>query len=257
MPLTNYEGETIDEKFTYTLLPSLASILCLSTSRADGDRTYRIYIDPGHYEGDGGNKIELDTNLAVGLKLKELLESDTSSGVTWEILMSRYDSHSRERWLNSPPQRAIDANDFEADLFLSIHCNAGGGTGTETFWCNHYRAPGSSVNDILDEENRENSEHFAKLVQKHMVERGKWKNRRCMVDHDYEYFQDKWEENGGHLPILLRLKVPGCLNEIGFYDHSGDKEKLLSNGWRNKFAEAYRDAIYEYLRLPPADGNSP
>ena len=238
-----------------TSLASLTSTLCLSTFRAIGPRIHKIYIDPGHYVGDDRTETEIETNLAVGLKLKELLENDTSSGVTWDIRMSRDDSDSREPELNDPTKRAIDANDFEADLFLSIHCNAGGGTGTETFWCNHYLDPGPPEVIIDDEENRENSERFAELVQRHMVKRGDWKDRRCMVDHDYKYFQERFKASGGHVPILLYLQVPGCLNEIGFVDHSDDKEKLLNDHWRNEFAKAYRDAIYEYFGLQPPAAN--
>lgn len=234
----------------YTLLTSM---LCLSTFQTVNARTHKIYIDPGHYVGDNRTETEIKTNLEVGLKLKVLLENDTSSGVTWNILMSRYNSHSRKRELNDPTQRAIDANDFGesgADLFLSIHCNAGGGTGTETFWCDHYLDPGPPAEVIINEKNRENSERFAKLVQKHMTKRGDWENRRSIVDHDYPHFQERFRKNGGHLPILLYLKVPGCLNEIGFVDNPNDETKLLSDHWRNKFAEAYRDAIYEYFHLP-------
>ena len=222
------------KNFAYTLLPSLASTLDLSTSQAAGGRIYRIYIDPGHYAGDNRTETEIETNLAVGLRLKELLESDTSSGVTWEICMSRDNSHSRKPKLDSPPERGIDANNFGADLFLSIHCNAGGGTGTETFWCDHYLDPGPPAEVIIDERNRENSKRFATLVQKHMAEQGDWRNRRCMVDHDYPTFQKRFKKNGGHVPILLYLKVPGCLNEIGFVDHPDDKKKLLNDDWRKQ-----------------------
>ena len=61
--------------------------------------------------------------------------------------------------------RATDANNFEADLFLSIHCNAGGGTGTETFWCDLDKNGGLNPN-------RDEDKRFARLGQKHMVDTG-------------------------------------------------------------------------------------
>lgn len=229
----------------------LTFTLCLSAVQAVNARTHKIYIDPGHYEGDERTETEIETNLAVGLKLKELLENDTSSGVTWKILMSRYNSDSRERKLNNPTQRAIDANNFGADLFLSIHCNAGPptATGTETFWCDRNI---ENRKYTLDK-NAEANKKFADIVQKHMAKRGDWHSRHNglgQLDRDYPHFQKTYPRFGGHLPILLYLKAPGCLNEIGFVTHDSDKVKLLSDHWRNKFAEAYRDAIYEYFHLP-------
>lgn len=228
----------------------LTFTLCFNTVQAVSASTHKIYIDPGHYVGDNRTETEIETNLAVGLKLKELLENDTSSGITWKILMSRYNSDSRKGRLDDPTQRALDANDFGAHLFLSIHCNAGPttATGTETFWCDRNIENGRYILD----KNAEENEKFADIVQKHMAKRGDWHSRHDGLGHldrDYPHFQETYPRFGGHLPILLYLKVPGCLNEIGFVTNESDKEKLLSDHWRNKFAEAYRDAIYEYFRL--------
>ena len=233
----------------YTLLTSM---LCLSTFQVVSAKAYNIYIDPGHYGGEKNRtQTEIETNLVVGLKLKKLLENDTSSGVTWKIRMSRYNSHSRERRLDDPTKRAIDANNFDADLFLSIHCNGGSSTatGTETFWCDRNIENGIYILD----KNAKANKKFADIVQKHMAKRGDWHSRHNglgQLDRDYPHFQNTYPRFRGHLPILLYLKVPGCLNEIGFVTNDSDKEKLLSDHWRNKFAEAYRDAIYEYFGLP-------
>ena len=242
----------------------LTFALLLSTFQTSGARTHKIYIDPGHYEGNKNKtETEIETNLEVGLKLYQLLKNDTSSGVSWEILMSRYGPNPRTSNpeppldLDIPTHRAIDANRFKADLFLSIHCNGDGpgATGTETFWCDHYTqdpAPPIPENAILPNENAKKSEDFANLVQKHMAKRGNWWSRHdgeAVLDHTYPHFQDTYPDYQGHLPILLYLRVPGCLNEIGFVTNPADKAKLESDYWRNRFAEAYRDAIYEYFDL--------
>lgn len=248
----------------YLVHAMLTFVLLLSTFQTSGARTHKIYIDPGHYEGDRNKtKTEIKTNLAVGLKLYQLLKNDTSSGVSWEILMSRSGSDSRTSnpeprlELNIPTHRAIDANQFKADLFLSIHCNGDGpdASGTETFWCGHYTEdpePPIPENAIIPNPNAEKSRDFADLVQKHMAKRGQWISRHQGIgklDHTYQHFQDTYPAYQGHLPILLYLRVPGCLNEIGFVTNPKDKAKLESDYWRNRFAEAYRDAIYEYFDL--------
>ncbi len=204
---------------------------------------FKIYIDPGHYVGDDRCDLEIETNLAVGLKLRALLENaDTLPGVDWEVRMSRTDGKGIAGQ-GSLSRRARDANNFEADLFISIHCNGQQnedcdgnfpGNGTETFWCDLNEAGNLALN-------RDKSTRLAKLVQKHMVRRGEWRDRRVVEDHSYL---------GHHLLILLLSEAPGCLNEIGFVDNANDRKKLQSDHWRNKFAEAYRDAIYEYFGLP-------
>ena len=197
----------------------------------------KIYIDPGHFDGDGRCRLEIETNLAVGLKLRELLSMDER----WEIEMSRGNG----KVIKSLAARAQDANEFNADLFISIHCNALGNdcdvnlqpNGTETFWCENKRDRG------LDPDG-EKSEKFAGLVQKHMVDRGKWSDRDAKED--FPYF-------GYHLFILQNTRAPGCLSEIGFVTNENDRKKLKDNQWRYEFALAYRDAIYEYFEIEQPD----
>ena len=202
---------------------------------------FRIYIDPGHYVGekkDDLGKLEIETNLAVGLKLKELLKNDAPPGIRWKVRMSRGDGED----ITGPGslrRRAKDANNFEADLFISIHCNAGGGTGTETFWC-ELNARGNL------EPNRDKDEKFARLVQQQMVDWGKWRNRR--VVEDYTYLKDA-NENPYRLTVLQFSNAPGCLNEIGFVDNKADAGKLQDDEWQDKFALAYRDAIYKFFEV--------
>ena len=221
-------------------------LLCFVLLQSAIAQTYRIYIDPGHYKGNGASHVyektgelirEEDISLAVGLKLRALLMSDTFTGINWDVRMSRTGPDSRTRALNDPKNRAEDANTFGtdnilADLFLSIHCNIGGGKGdgTETFWSGR------------DSKVSGKSGRFAILVQNHMVDRGWTKEQDRRVGEDVRLL-------GHHLAVLWHLKVPGCLNEIGFLDNQKNLEKLVSPYWQHRFAEAYRDAIFEYVGL--------
>jgi N-acetylmuramoyl-L-alanine amidase len=179
-----------------------------------------ICIDPGHGYGangediDGRTREEITTNCDVGLILRDSLES---AGYT--VIMTREDSDSGS-WM-SLTQRAELADEYESDRLLSIHCNAGGGTGTETFWC--YRgSPNRAIDSTL-----------SALVQDNMTIYGDWKSRRSIEDNKYLGF---------HLGVL-KGSSPGCLNEIGFVDSPGDLDKLLDTQWRKNFAKAYRIAI--------------
>lgn len=79
-----------------------------------------VCIDPGHggkdpgAVGPGGLQ-EADVVLAVGIALRDLLESNDQV----KVVMTRSD----DRFV-SLPRRAEIANNARADVFLSIHCNS-------------------------------------------------------------------------------------------------------------------------------------
>lgn len=185
-----------------------------------------ICIDPGHgYTEDGGNEDdrtweEISTNLAVGLLLEDSL---TARGYT--VIMTRENSDSGS-WM-SLTQRAELADFYESDRLLSIHCNGGGGTGTETFW-----------NRVNTESHREDSA-FSSIVQNKMSEIGEWRSRRSVEDYIYLKFSLG----------VLKGYATGCLNEIGFVDTESDLEKLLDYEWRQTFAQAYAVAIDESMGI--------
>ena len=98
-----------------------------------------IAIDPGHnYNGvdtgaTGNGLREQDITYYIAEKLKPELERNG-----FNVIMTRNsikDNVSNESVSASLNRRAEIANRSGADLFVSIHCNAGGGTGIETYYC--------------------------------------------------------------------------------------------------------------------------
>ena len=143
-----------------------------------------IVIDPGHgYNSTGGNPdgrtaTEINTALEVGLRLKTLLNNECPA---WTVQMTRTIPNG---WI-SVSQRASMSNSWGGDYYLSIHGNAGGGSGTETFWCNVSDA--SSTDDIA----------FATKIQAKMTTHGQWISRRCVEDDSYIF----------HLAVLFHKPV--------------------------------------------------
>ncbi|MCB0539731.1 MAG: N-acetylmuramoyl-L-alanine amidase, partial [Bacteroidetes bacterium] len=166
---------------------------------------------------------EILTAMAVSLKLDSLFSNYCTSVTTY---LTRESNDCGD--FPSLSQRATMANNWGADRFLSVHCNAGGGTGTETFWCNN------SISSNAE------CQTFAQEVQDQMVSYGSWNSRRCVEDYTYLNF---------HLGVLHPTNAVGCLNEIGFVDYTSDLNKLLSNSWRNQFALAYYEALQSDLGL--------
>ena len=187
-----------------------------------------IVLDPGHGYGsstsdnpDGRTATEIETSLAVGLKTRALIQNSCN----WTVYMTR--TTNLNSWI-SVTQRAQMSNNWNADRFLSIHCNAGGGTGTETFYCTYDDA--TTAPDIA----------FSQKIQADMVSYGSWNNRRCVEDNSFLAY---------HLGVLRYSSATGCLNEIGFVDTTTDANKLNSDSWRNSFANAYFNALKSNLGL--------
>ncbi|WP_329806497.1 N-acetylmuramoyl-L-alanine amidase [Flavobacterium facile] len=195
-----------------------------------------IVIDPGHGYGatttdnpDGRTAIEIETSLEVGLRTRNLIQNSC----TWTVQMTR--TTNLNSWI-SVTQRGQMANNWNADRLLSIHCNAGGGTGTETFYCTQ------------DDTNTPPDVAFAQKIQTNMVSGGSWNNRRCVEDNSFLAY---------HLGVLRYSAATGCLNEIGFVDSATDAAKLTSSTWRDAFALSYFNALKSDLNLTCATTPAP
>lgn len=216
------------KKLLYTLL---VVFFAIST------KAQIVVIDPGHGYGattsnnpDGRTATEIETALAVGLKTRTLIQN---SCTTWTVQMTR--TTNLNSW-TSVTQRATMANNWNADRILSIHCNAGGGTGTETFYCTADDT--TTAPDIA----------FAQKIQADMVTNGSFNNRRCVEDNSFLAY---------HLGVLRYSTATGCLNEIGFVDNATDSAKLTSNTWRDAFALSYFNSLKSNLNLTCASTSAP
>ena len=78
----------------------------------------KIYINPGHSDKDPG---------AVGYERERDLNVKTANYMN-EYLLANYDCQTKVTpgSNNSPSATAAEANSWGADLFVSIHNNAGG-----------------------------------------------------------------------------------------------------------------------------------
>lgn len=201
-----------------------------------------IYIDPGHGYGssvsnnpDGRTSTEIETNLAVGLKLKTLINNSCSSVV---VRMSR--TTNVNGWSNVSA-RALQAQNWNSDRLISIHCNADGdggndasatstATGTETYYSTATKSTANSQSAAV---------HFAyaKLINAELALKGSMFKRNS----GNPYLRD-------NLGILGR-STTACLNELGFVDNGSDKAKLLNDTWRQKFALGFFTALKSNLNL--------
>lgn len=183
-----------------------------------GERGRKIVmIDPGHGGSDPGttsisNKHEKDFNLALSLKVQELLLKEPEI----EVLMTRDSDVYPTR-----SERVQLANTLNADVFVSIHGNSvlesPQANGTETYY---YQ--------------RSSSKQLANAIHKRLIKAMGLKDRGV---------KDK------SFQVIRETKMAAVLLEIGFLSNISDEKAMLSNTVQYKAAQAIVDGIKEYLSI--------
>ena len=170
----------------------------------------KICIDPGHGGVDPGavgptGLKEKDVNLAVGLKLAELLKpiAEVKLTRTKDIAVSLKD-------------RAQIANSWGAGYFISVHSNSFtdrkvGGVETWAY------APGG------------NGEKLAKEVQAELVKATGFANRGVKFNSKFAVLRD--------------TKAPAILTESGFISNPAEEKLLKTDAFRDKIARAIAQGV--------------
>jgi N-acetylmuramoyl-L-alanine amidase len=177
----------------------------------------KIFIDAGHnYSGwntgaTGNGLREQDVTWEIAKKCSEIL---ATSGFETKLSRPNLTDNLGTDNSSSLAARTKMANDWNADYFVSIHCNAGGGTGTETY-C--YKA-GTTA------------EKFAQAVNAAVVERMGTRNRGVKVANFY---------------VLTSTKMPAVLVETAFIDYALDALLLKNN--KDNFAAAIAEGIMTFV----------
>ncbi|MFN2747224.1 MULTISPECIES: N-acetylmuramoyl-L-alanine amidase [Bacillus] len=154
----------------------------------------KIFIDPGHGGTDpgatGNGLQEKNITLQIALALRNLL-LDEYQNVSVQL------SRTSDQTV-SLTQRTNAANSWGADFYLSIHINAGGGTGYEDYIYPGVGAPTTTYQNIMHEE-------ILKAVD----------------------FNDRGKKTAD-FHVLRESNMPALLTENGFVDNANDANKLKS-----------------------------
>ena len=191
-----------------------------------------IFLDPGHGGSDSGafeNGVkEKDLTLSVYNKVSSRLAS-----LGYTVLTSR--NTDKDVGLVS---RADQANKSNADIFLSIHFNAGGrGTayGIETY----YYKPEAGYTPAINKENHNNPERIEKSR--------KLANK---IQQNLLYKTGAYDRGvkRASLAVLRETSIPSILVELGFIDNQEEVNKIKTNEYQEKLADGIVDGIVEYYK---------
>lgn len=190
---------------------------------------YKVCIDPGHGGFDPGavgpqGTKEKDVTLAIGLKVKELLESN---GIA--VVMTRLGDYApgRASDVNADlKNRAAIANSSNADVFVSIHINSAPVRAASGCECYIYRRGGAA-------------EKLALAVHKSIVAETGLADRGVKTANFY---------------VIRETKMPAVLGETGFISNPIEELKLRDPQFQVKIAKGYTRGICQYFGLPFREG---
>lgn len=168
----------------------------------------KIYINPGHSDKDPG-AVGFEKERDLNVRTAEFLKTYLLETYECQIKVTAGSN-------NSPRSAALEANEWGADLFVSIHNNAGGGDGYEALVCGK---------DQLQ---------LGKIFEKHVLQTGQ-NSRGVKLRPD--------------LAVLCYTHMPAVLNEGAFVDNQKDIADWNEDGELRQLAIAYGNAAAEFLQL--------
>ena len=211
-----------------------------------------IVIDPGHggkevgAVGPGG-LLEKDVTLAVARKLAASLASKTGA----RIVMTREDDS-----LVSLDQRTAVANQYKADLFLSVHMNSAvvkDAKGSETYYLS------LEASDELAKKAAETENASAAADSSSDLKMILWDlAQQAYIDESSRFAQAIQEElnaatsvaNRGvkqaPFKVLVGATMPAALVEVGFISNAQEETKLQSDAFQSLMVEAITRAVVRY-----------
>jgi N-acetylmuramoyl-L-alanine amidase len=232
-----------------------------SLAVALGLKIRRVVIDPGHGGHDPGaigpsGLKEKDVNLKIAKALKERLKKNGKKHGIEHVSLTR----DKDKFIRLEDRTTI-AHKKEADLFISIHCNAARNKkayGIETYILSltkdknalevAARENALSTQDISDMENIikkivnntkiDESKELATHVQSSIISR---------VNGKYKKVKNKGVKKAPFV-VLIGADVPSILVESSFITNPREEKRLKSNKYIDKIADGIFAGVVEYSK---------
>lgn len=230
-----------------------------SLRQALGLKIRTVVIDPGHGGHDPGaigpkGVKEKDINLKIAKELKKIIDKKGKSIGIQNVYLTR----SSDRFIPLEERTAI-AKKLNADLFISIHCNASKNrkaVGSESYILSFTKNQQnlevaarenatttkrvSDLDDILKKyllsSKINESEKFANYVQNSIY---------SAVSPKYSSFKNKGVKKAPFI-VLIGADIPSILVETSFISNPTEEKRLNNSNYRTKIAQGIYDGIRLY-----------
>ncbi|NJB66635.1 N-acetylmuramoyl-L-alanine amidase [Desulfobaculum xiamenense] len=220
-------------------------------------RVNRIMLDPGHggfdsgAVGPGGLK-EKDVALDVALRIRSIMMHDASGP---EVLLTRSADH-----FLPLSARTAAANRVGADIFVSLHVNAGerrGARGVETYSCSEAASGREAArlalyeNSVVRFEEEDGPRRFLELedILFRFERRRYWAVSAAAASRMQMTLAEAlpWPDRGTHSAdffVLRKVRMPALLLETGFISNPDEERLLRDSAVRQRIAQAVADGLF-------------
>lgn len=209
---------------------------------------YRLCIDQGHGGSDpgavGNGLQEKDVNLIIGNMVREYLKRYS------EVYVFR--TRGDDSFVSLRTRCGI-ANENKADLFVSFHSNAGGGSGFESYVC-----PGANraatAQRIIHQQAYQFMQGYG--VQESLPMTVAKEDWRAVNQLDSDAVTADIDDRGQKIArfyVLLHTNMPAVLFETLFVDNAEDAKLLKDQQFLEGVAKSYAQGIVKFFGLELSD----
>jgi len=244
--------------------PSITPAPVIDKRPGKKSRPIRVVIDPGHGGKDPGavrsGVREKELNLAVAKHLHDLLKKDKD----FEVRITR-DNDTFIPLGN----RAKAANDFKADIFISIHTNAAkraSANGFEVYFRSDKASSAEAAetaaleNEALEYEGKSAaSVSFADLLLKSLASNEFMNESSKIAGHIRNAVAKESRAIGipvygtgaikqANFYVLKGINSPSILIEMGYISNTADRKRLNNKTTHQKMAQSIKDGLTSYAK---------
>ena len=233
----NLENNSEIEENVYTAIDNVENDIAVYSENTEKTaKPYVIVLDPGHGGYDGGangNGVnEKDLTLKIAKYCKKYLEQQGNA----KVYMTRNDDT-----YVSLAGRVDYAASVNANLFVSIHLNSGGGYGAEVYYPNsNYRSDIGSEGKTL-----------AQSVQDELIALGIYsRGIKIRNSQDSKYPDGSTQDYYAVIQRSKRAGFPGIIIEHAFIDSTNDFSAFLNSDEKlERLGKADATGILKYLGI--------
>lgn len=190
----------------------------------------RVVIDPGHagrnIDPGAVNKTTGLQEADISLSVSRLVEKYLLA-VGYEVKLTRTDFEQVET--DDLSYRTTLANDWGADIFISLHCNSA--TNQKAKGYEVWTSPGNTLGDKL-----------ATCIYEQIA--AEFPDRAGRTD-----YSDGDPDKESRFYVLVHTDAPACLVEMAFISNDAEAELLADAAWQDRYARAIARGVTDYTAM--------
>ena len=176
-------------------------------------------IDPGAVNGSTGLQ-EADVALVISRQVANYLLN-----VGYEVKLTRTEWEQEET--DDLSYRTALANDWGADIFISLHCNSAANQSAEGYEV--WTSPGNTLGDKLA------TRIYGQIA-------AEFPDRAGRTD-----YSDGDPDKESRFYVLVHTDAPACLVEMAFISNDAEAALLADAAWQDRYARAIARGVTDYF----------